>query len=237
MNAIYPETKQILDALHDIVELRHVNITTDNTDWRGIPYRSDYVTIEAEHKIGFEVFHNEIIVFYFGDHCHFEDYTSDLTEGMLPYPQRAIEFLRRFFTTPLQHLEKRKRNHSLRSEWFFLLSDGRKESLAGPWFGKLFTNPFTRSWIELTNWYYNKFTGKFVETEEDIVVVRIIEVRAALLLEIYRNNTVYTYSILQHIFDEEDLFWYWSPTSSCGIHLFDTEENATKAALLEAKSM
>ncbi len=237
MNTLYPETKQILEALHDIVELRHVNITTENTDWRGRPYRSDYVMIEPEHKIGFEVFHNEIIVFYFGDHCHFEDYTSDLTEGMLPYPQRAIDFLRRFFTTPLQLLEKRKWNHILRSEWFFLLPDGRKESLAGPWFHKLFTNPFARSWIEVTNWYYNKFTGSFLETEDDMTVVHVIEVSADLLLEISRKNNVYSYSILRHVFDEDDLFWYWSPASSGGIHLFDTEEKATKAGLLDAKSL
>lgn len=236
MNTIYPETKQILDALGETVELHHVTITTENTDWRGRPYRSDYVVLEQEHKIGFEVFHNEIIAYYFGDHCHFEDYTSDLTEGMLPYPQRAIEFLRRFFTTPLQRLEKRKGHHLLRSEWFFLLPDGRKESIAGPWFGKLFTNPFTRPWIELTNWYYNKFTGNFYETEENDAVVRVIEVKCDLLLEIHRKNNVYTYSLIQHIFDEEDLFWYWSPKHSPGVHLFDTEERAIQAAMLEAQS-
>lgn len=235
MNTIYPETKQILDALCVICELRHIIHTTENTDWRGKPYRSDYVIIEQEHRIGFEVFRNEILAFYFGDHCHFEDYTSELTEGMLPYPQRAIEFLRRFFTTPLQRMEKRKGHRLLRCEWFFLLPDGRKESLAGPWFGKLLSNPFSRPRIELTNWYYNKFTGSFYETVENDVVVRVLELRSDLLLEIHRKNNVYSYSFIQHTFDEDDLFWYWSPLSSPGINLFDTEERAIQAAMLEVQ--
>lgn len=233
MNTLYPETKHILDALGDIIDPRHISISTENTSWRGRPYRSDYVVIEQEHNIGFEVFHNEIIACYFGDHCHFEDYTSDLIEGMPPYPQRAIEFLRRFFTTPLQHLEKRKGTRVLRSEWFFLLPDGRKESLAGPWFGKIIANPFIRPRIELTNWYYNKFAGRFWETEENDVVVRVIEIKGDLLIEIHRKNNAYTYSIVQNIFDEDDLFWCWTPMEGSGVHLFDTEEKAIRSAKKE----
>ena len=110
MNTLYPETKHILDALGDIIDPRHISIFTENTSWRGRPYRSDYVIIEQEHNIGFEVFHNEIIACYFGDH---------------------------------------------------------------------------------------------------------------------------TYSIVQNIFDEDDLFWCWTPMEGSGVHLFDTEEKAIHSAKKE----
>lgn len=113
------------------------------------------------------------------------------------------------------------------------MPDGRKESLAGPWFGKIITNPFIRPRIELTNWYYNKFAGRFWETEENDVVVRVIEIKGDLLIEIHRKNNAYTYSIVQNTFDEDDIFWCWTPMEGSGIHLFDTEEKAIGSAKKE----
>lgn len=236
MNAIYRETEQILDALLDVCELRHISISTENTDHRGRPYRSDLVVIESEHKIGFEVFDHEIIAFYFNDHHHFEDYTSDLSDDEPNYIQRAIEFLRRFFTSPLQFLEKRKGRHIIRSEWFFLLPDGRKESIAGPWLERPFTNPFTKPSISLTNWYYNKFSGHFYATVENDIVTKVIEARWDILLEIHQKGSSYTYSIMQWIFDDHEMDWFWTQADH-RVSLFDTEEKAIQAAKEEAKTI
>ncbi|MBQ7344442.1 MAG: hypothetical protein IJW45_00075 [Oscillospiraceae bacterium] len=218
-----------MDALRDVCDLRHISVSTENTDHRGRPYRSDFVVIEPEHKIGFEVFHNEIIVFYFNDHRHFEDYSNDLADDGPDHVQRAIEFLRRFFTSPLRSLEKRKGKHIIRSEWFFLLPDGRKESIAGPWIERIFTNPFIRPSISLTNWHYDRSRGRFYATAENDIVTKVIEARWDILLEIHKTGDVYTYSIMQRSFDEEGMDWFWMPRDR-NISFYDTEEKAIEAA-------
>lgn len=232
MTTIYPQTGEILDALRDICDPKNITIKNEHTNWHGKPYRSDYVILEAEHKVGFEVLENEIIAFYFGDHCHFEDYTSELAEGQAPYVQRAIDFFRRFFTTPLQLLEKRKGRRKIRSEWFFLLPDGRKESIAGPRL-VLLTNPFVKPTASQAKWSYCKAAGQFFCIAENSTIVPI---QGDILLEIHKRDGMYSYTILQNLYDAYSDDYFWTPAGQ-GCSLFDTEEKAIQAAKDEAKTL
>ena len=72
----FETTAILLDELKTYIENSIVDISTENKDWRNRDYKSDLVTIDAENQVGFEVFDNEIIVYYFTDHYHFEDYSS-----------------------------------------------------------------------------------------------------------------------------------------------------------------
>ena len=77
----YETTKELLEVIDQYIENANITISTENQDWKGEKYESDFVTIDEKNSVGFEVFDNEIIVFYFTDHCHFEDYSSDLEDG------------------------------------------------------------------------------------------------------------------------------------------------------------
>lgn len=231
----FADTKVVLDGISDICRLENISITCENTDWKGRPYRSDYVILEAEHKIGFEVFENQIIAFYFGDHCHFENDSCESEDSGGSYVQRAIDFFRHFFTCTLQLLEKRKGRQLLRSEWFFLLPDGRKKSIAGQWSERLFSNPFVKPTIDLTNWRYFKTTGKFHFCSDDRSIVQVIQYDWDLLLEIHERDGRYTYTILQDTYNEDTGEFICIPAGPQGIHIFDTSEKAAKAAKEEAK--
>ena len=83
-----------------------------NTTWRLKKYISDSVTIDEENHVGFEVFDNEIIFFYFTEHCHFEDYTSDLEDDEPDYTERAKAFLSICFRVKLRSKNNIKETHS-----------------------------------------------------------------------------------------------------------------------------
>ena len=55
-----------------------------------------------ENNVSFEVLDNEIIVFYFTDHYHFEDYSSELEEGEDDYIKRAKDFLIELFENQIK---------------------------------------------------------------------------------------------------------------------------------------
>ena len=60
-------TNELIDTIKPYTENATVTISTDNKDWKGRDYKSDFVTIDEKNNVGFEVFDNEIIVFYFTD--------------------------------------------------------------------------------------------------------------------------------------------------------------------------
>ena len=156
----YKTTEKILDVLQPICDLSSISVSIENNDWRGRPYKSDYVTIIKRHNIGFEVFDNEIIAFYFTDHCHFEDYSST-TENDEDYVTRAIDFLTRLFTLPVRYNKVTKGNKVKREEYFFVLQNGQEESMAGPWV-RLFGNPFVKKITTRVTWQYDKEFGDFI---------------------------------------------------------------------------
>ena len=73
---IYGITKQILDALSPFLSEEDVEITAEKhiLDDGSAPEYGDKVILDKENNVWFEVFENEIVLFYFTDHEHFDDY-------------------------------------------------------------------------------------------------------------------------------------------------------------------
>lgn len=146
MNAV---TEAVLASLQDIVDIS-----------KAVPdQKNPEITIlDAEHDISFGVYDNEIIVFFFYDHHHFY---VDWDEN---YVQSAADMLRQLFIHPLLKQETFKGTKCIRREWFYLLENGRKESIAGPWFlGGRFVNPFSKKSAKRTLWRYLRQAGRFIE--------------------------------------------------------------------------
>ena len=61
----YDVTKDIIDALKPYINTSDFIISTENEDWRGRTYKSDFITIDSKNNVHFEVFDNQIIVSFF----------------------------------------------------------------------------------------------------------------------------------------------------------------------------
>ena len=91
----FETTSVLLEVLKPYIENSVVDISTDNKNWRNRDCKSDFVSIDAKNNIGFEVFDNAIIAFYFTNHYHFEDYTFELQNGQDNYIERAKLFFKK----------------------------------------------------------------------------------------------------------------------------------------------
>ena len=80
---IYGITKQILDALSPFLSEEDVEITAEKhiLDDGSAPEYGDKVILDKENNVWFEVFENEIVLFYFTDHEHFDDYMERPRDG------------------------------------------------------------------------------------------------------------------------------------------------------------
>lgn len=237
MQVNHDSTRQILSALEDLINTELVEIATENQDDSGCPTGSDYVMLEKTHRVGFEVFGEEIRVDFFDDHTHFghNDTFEDAVDSNA-FIAEAASLLRRLLSETLVTIETYRGRTRVRYEWFFLLSDGRKESIGGPWFAPLFTfvNPFRKKTYTQTHWRYHKETGTFVHIRDDTVSVHSYD--WDIMIEISRTNGSYTYRVHRYFFDEEMAAFYWLAVETPGASFFDTESNALKYAKEAAKN-
>lgn len=121
-------TKQLLNLLTPYTPNATIAVTSEKG--------SDFVTIDEHNNVGFEVFDNEIIVSYFTDHCHFEDYSSELQEEQEDYIQRAKEFLLKLFQYRIRHIRNYKGKRLVSEKYFTVYGDGQKdEYIGGTWWG------------------------------------------------------------------------------------------------------
>lgn len=157
----YTQTVELLEAVREFCNEDVVKVSTDNTDWCGKAYKSDLITLESEHNVDFEVFDNEIIVYYFKDHTHFEDYSSELQEGEPDYIVRAKEFLRRLFTQKIR-IEKYYKKDALVKDSYYFVSQEDEEYIGGTHW-KLFTALFCKKSLqkEIQVWEFDKLTKRF----------------------------------------------------------------------------
>lgn len=133
INMIFSATKTLTDTVCKYVPLEKLNVKFDTfKSFFGAEYDADFVEIltESSDTFSFEVSENEIIIFFFNDHIHFEDYAFDLEDGEHDYVQRADEFLNKLFTLPIEIHSTFKGNKNVSSESFFITEKGR-ESCAG----------------------------------------------------------------------------------------------------------
>ena len=155
-------TNELIDTIKPYIENATVTISSDNKDWKGRDYKSDFVTIDANNNVGFEVLENEIIVFYFTDHCHFEDYSSELQDGEDDYAQRAKKFLIDLFTNEIRYVSVYKGKKLFCEKYYFACPDGTIERIGGTWWGfAKFLNPFAKKIENTTVYKYDKANQTF----------------------------------------------------------------------------
>lgn len=234
----FETTSALLEILKPYIGHSVVNISTeDKKDWRNRDYKSDFVTIDSKNNVGFEVFDNEIIVFYFTDHYHFEDYSSELQEGEDNYIERAKSFLKELFEYKIRHVEYYK-GKSLSSEKYFIMyHDGREDECIGnTWFGiSKFLNPFGKKTTHSTTWQFDKSKGVFTTRQPKIVdesAVEVIDISEDCYIAIFKNHNVYTYEIFEIYFNDYFCMYYWAPAANIiPSGLYDTKDKAINSAM------
>lgn len=160
----FKETDEILACLKPYLENSDIVISTENEDYRGRKYQSDFVTIDEKSNIGFEVFDNEIIVFYFTEHSHFEDYTSEPEEGQDDYIKRAKDFLLGLFENKIKYTAIYK-GKKLSTEKYYIVRPNGENYIGGAWWGfKSLLNPFAEKTVKSTYFVFNKARGVFKKT-------------------------------------------------------------------------
>ncbi len=231
----YITTEKILNALRPVCDLSNISITTENKDWKGRTYKSDYVTIIKTHNIGFEVFDNEIIVFYFTGHCHFEDYSSTHKNDE-DYISSAIDFLTKLFTLSIRYSKVTRGNKIKREEYFFVMQNGQEESLAGPSLRLFGGNLFIRKIATNLTWQYDKESNDFINCTPKHIDPNAIyneTIRNNIYFEIFENNGLFTYRIMKKDYDDYNGMFYWIDYSDGTKSIFDNKEKAIEAAKMK----
>ena len=152
----FETTSELLEILKPYTENAVIDVSTDNVDGHNLNYKSEVVIIDGSNHVGFEVSENEVIVFYFTDHYHFEDYTSELQEGEENYIERAKQFLKELFEYKIRHIEYYKGKTISSEKYFVMYPDGREdECIGGAWYGfSKFINPFAKKSTHSTTWQF-----------------------------------------------------------------------------------
>jgi len=230
---------EITAALIEMIKPYTEDIIIDSSakkDYLGRKYQSDFVTIAQENNFGFEVFDNEIIVFLFTDHYHFEDYTSDLQEGQDDYVKRTKEFLKELFKVRIRHIEYYKGKKMISEKYYLIYDDGREDDCIGnTWYGlERFINPFAKKTVQSTTWQFDKSKGIFTTRQPknaDPEAVEMIDVNEDCYIEIFNDHNVYTYGIMELDFDDYYGMHYWVPAANVvPSGMYDTKEKAIEAA-------
>ncbi len=155
-------TSELLETIKPYTENVNITVTTENKDWKGGSYNSDFVTVDEKNNVGFEVFDNEIIVFYFTDHYHFEDYSSELEDGEDDYIKRAKGFLVELFENQIKYIEIYKGKKLAIEKYYLIYSENTEERIGGTWWGLArFLNPFAKKTKKETIYKFNKSKGCF----------------------------------------------------------------------------
>lgn len=161
----YCITEDLLNVVKDFAPNSSIRVSCTNKDWRGREYQSDLVTIDETNHVGFEVFENEIIAFYFSEHHHFEDYSSSPDEDEPDFVGKTEKFLKDLFTCTIRH-EKRYKGKTLISErYIFVHEDQTEDCPAGVWIHGLLIRlvSFLQKRTEFFLWKYDIQSGVFVE--------------------------------------------------------------------------
>jgi len=164
----FETTNHILEKLKPYVDINDVDISLENTNYKGVKYKADFIMIEKNNNVAFEVTERSIIVFCFSDHSHFDNYITD--ENDTEYIKYAIEFLENLFTLPIRHVETYK-GKKLYNEKYYFVKDNENEFFGGSWHGlfHLF-NPFAKKSFKTTIWKYNADLKLFQSKGENYAV-------------------------------------------------------------------
>ena len=161
-------TEKIVEFTDKFIPKSQYVVQTDgHKDYLGRSYTADYVEIikQSPCHIAFEVVENEIIIFYFGDHIHFEDYSSELEQGMPNYVDRAIEFLEMFFRYPIERRYTSKGNKVVRDESILIVSEKKQERICVTYSGAGLKNLFKKRVETVKRYAFDDETKSFREVQ------------------------------------------------------------------------
>lgn len=166
----YETTSLILKELEPYIVNSQIKISSKNENYFHSKCKSDYIMIDSANNVGFEVFDNEIIVFYFTMHIHFEDYSFEPDDDKdNNYIKRAELFLKELFEYTIQHIEYYK-GKKLISEKYFLKYDNanNNECIGNSYYGLFrIINPLKKKTMRLTLWRFDKENGIFREITDE----------------------------------------------------------------------
>lgn len=119
----FKTTEILLETIKPYIKNTFVNSSIQNKNYQGHTYASDLINIDSENHVGFEVFENVVIIFYFAGHYHFEDCFSELQNGENNYIERAEIFLKELFENRIRHIEYYKGKILFSEKYFLLYND------------------------------------------------------------------------------------------------------------------
>lgn len=160
----YSITEDLLNTISKFVAKSNIKISCKNKDWRGNEYQSDLVTIDEINQVGFEVFEDEIIAFFFSEHLHFVDSLSEPDGDEPTFADRAEGFLNDLFTCTIRQEKQFKGNVLIRERYIFVHEDLTEDCPGGPWvYGfPVRLVPFLRKRTEFMLWKFDIQKGIFV---------------------------------------------------------------------------
>ena len=221
----FEATLTLLNALKPYIENSVVDVSSSG--------KSDLVIIDANNHIGFEVYKNEIVVFYINACRHFAENSSNCGAS---YIEQAKSFLFDLFTHRLRHVVYYKGDAVSSEKYFMIYGNGKADTCIGStWFGfSHFINPFGRKWERSTTWQFDKTKGCFTTRLPKVPspdAIDVIDINENSYIEIFKKGKAYSYDIMEICFDDYYGLYYWSPIS--GVPLsgsYDTKESAVSNA-------
>jgi len=221
-------TKRILETLKPYTENAEISVEPGG--------KTNLVWLDAKNNVGFEVFDNEIIVFYLTDHQHFEDYICGLEDGQDDYIKRAEDFILDLFRYKIRYVKTFRGKILTKEKFSIIYSDGREERLQSIWHGLAFGRKSEVS----TVWRYDAEKGCFTEKPAkpiDESAIEVIDVNDECFIEIFEDNGVYTYVMTVMEFDDYNNEYYWCPSfSTLPSGFYDTKEKAIEYAMEAVKN-
>lgn len=153
----YQVTQELLDVLRKFMPL-----VTESQDHSG--GETDFVSIDDGNHVGFEVFEDEIIVFFFSTHRHFTDSYFALEEGAPDYIERAKAFLTDLLSCTVTRQKEFRGNVPIREKIIFTYPDGTTDEPAGVTvhISLAYLIPFLQKRTETRSWKFDKEKAYFV---------------------------------------------------------------------------
>lgn len=146
------ETQYILDSISNLIDISKAEISTENLDYKGRKYISDFVILNKSDNIGFEVFEDEIRVFYLREHTHIGViYGMKETEIV----EDAVDLIKKVLTSKLKYIQVFKGKKLLKESHYFLINDLWEKQSTTSYSLVNCINPFAKKTIKETEWEFS----------------------------------------------------------------------------------
>lgn len=212
----------LLEVLKPYTENSNIQISDD----------LNLVIIDSLNNIGFEVFDNEIIIYYFTDHYHFEDYSSEPEKGEKDYIERAKIFLKDLLEEQIRKIEYYKGKTLVQEKYFIIYTDGREDACIGNTIHSLLGlfNLFLKKVGKSKSWQFDKTKGVFTNFQPkktDPNAIEVIDVNEDCFIEIFEEKNGYTYKVTEADYDSYYGMYFWIPAADIlPSGIYDTKEKA-----------